>query len=218
MLDELHLNIGGQPNHRDKRDYHALVGPPSDGTIIETNSCEVMDESNAGRTSSGVAGKSFAGFRLRLASVVLRWRVARGLGAPEVFLFGRLITRPAAINLFLRPFRSPPDAVVPYPVVRLARQAPVANRGVQRNRLAVKNEFPVRGSNRRYNFAPTAAATQVRCRCKADGDVNRPLLKLIGDEFDKFMFEAAFLLHCGRSSLISCVPSMLSWLLFSSSR
>jgi len=51
--------------------------------------------------------------------------------------------------------------VVSYPVVGPAGESPVANGGMKGNRLAVKDERPVRWSNRRYNLVSTAAQTEV---------------------------------------------------------
>ena len=74
---------------------------------------------------------------------------------------------PAALDLLAGPLHSPFDAVVSYPVVGLAAETPVANRGVERDRLAIKNQFPIRGPYRRYNLVPTSAKTQMLRRGEA---------------------------------------------------
>ena len=106
----------------------------------------------------------------RLPETISRFGSWRGrnvfrnrLNLTEVRLFCLAITRTSTRNLFLRPARSASDAVISNPVVRLTRKTPVAYRWVERDCLAIKNEFPVRGPDRRYHLVPVSdALTQWR--------------------------------------------------------
>src|ERR1700726_4727330 len=114
-------------------------------------------------------------------------------------------------NLFLRPFRSPFDAIIAYPVVGLTGKTPVADRGVKRNCLSVENERPVGRPYWRDHLVSTATKAQMRSGCEADRDVDCPLLQLVRNEFDEFVLDDDFRLHCGRSSFSSRFVSMLNW-------
>src|ERR1035441_9707527 len=98
-------------------------------------------------------------------------------------------------NLFFGPWICPSNSVAPYPIVRLAFEAPVADRGIQRNRLAVKNELPIRGAERSNDFSSASAATFVYHRRIFHRHVERPVLQNIRDEFDEFMREEYFRPH-----------------------
>src|SRR5438552_1316234 len=75
----------------------------------------------------------------------------------KIALLGVVIVAPSTFDLHARPFRSPFDAVVSYPVVGLTGKAPVADGGVERDRLAIEHQRPVRGPYRRYDLVPASA-------------------------------------------------------------
>src|SRR5258708_26445279 len=81
------------------------------------------------------------------------------------------IALPATLDLFLRHGRCPNHAIVADPVMRAAAKAPVADRRPQGNRLAVEQQLPACGMNRRNHLRPTAADTEMRGRGEGHGDV-----------------------------------------------
>src|SRR5271155_1844948 len=100
----------------------------------------------------------------------------------------------------------------------LAWKTPVADRRLQRDRLAVKNERPVGGPDGRHNLVSTSANAQMRGRCEAYRNVNCPLFQIVRDKFDEFMLQGDLRIHSGRSSFSSRFVSILNWLLFSNFR
>ena len=72
--------------------------------------------------------------------------------------------RALGIDARLRPVLRPYGPVGPDPIVRPAREAPIADRGIERDRLAVENEHPVRGAQRRHHFLSAAAGALVNGR------------------------------------------------------
>ena len=73
--------------------------------------------------------------------------------------------------------------------MRPAREAPIADRGFERDRLPVENELPVRGAQRRHHFLATAAGTLVNRRRVVNRHVNLPFVDHVGHEFNEFVRE-----------------------------
>lgn len=147
-----------------------------------------------------------------LASFVFDRNVTRVVRSAKVIFFRIAIMNPPSFNSLPRPSRCPSDTVVSYPVVGLTSETPIANRGLQRQGLAIKNKLPVCGSDRSYDLVSTAAATEMRGRCEPYRNVNRSLLQLFRNELDEFVLEDDFPSHCGRSSLTNRLVSIPNWL------
>jgi hypothetical protein len=64
----------------------------------------------------------------------------------EISLFHKPIMSSANSDLLFRPLSCPLHFIVSYPVMRLARKAPVPDRRLERNGLAIEDKFPVRWS------------------------------------------------------------------------
>src|SRR5580658_4160768 len=150
--------------------------------------------------------KTFPPFRFGWSRKIL----CSCLDFPEIRLLGGAIVSAPAFDFFLRPARSPFDAVLSNVVMGLAWKAPVANGRLQRNRLAVKNKRPVGGPDGCHNLVSASADTEMRGCGEAYRNVNRPLLYFIGNKLDEFMLEDDFWCHCGRSSLRSKLVSILN--------
>ena len=95
------------------------------------------------------------------------------LPAERTLLLQRVVSTPA-LDLLFGPLRSPFNAVASYPIVGLAGKTPVADRWVERDRLAIKKQCPIRGPYRRYNLIPAPAKAQMRRSSEAYRNVNRP--------------------------------------------
>src|SRR5271154_863252 len=80
---------------------------------------------------------------------ILRRILRRRASGVEVSFLRKPLMGSSGRNLFRGPLSGPSNPVIPYPVVRLTFKAPVPDRRVERNRLAVKNELPIRGTERR---------------------------------------------------------------------
>lgn len=72
-----------------------------------------------------------------------------------------------------------------YPVVRLAVEAPVPDRGIQRDRITIKNYSPIGGRKRGHDLVAAATTTFVDGRCKRNGNIDRSILELVGNVLDK---------------------------------
>lgn len=83
----------------------------------------------------------------------------------------------AGFDLFPRPLRCPADLTSGDPIVRSAREAPVADRGLKRNRASVKDEAPVRGRKRGYDLAAAPAATPMIDGGVGQGDIQDPVVE-----------------------------------------
>ena len=90
-------------------------------------------------------------------------------------------------DLPIFPAFGPFDTIMADPVVGSARKVPVANGWMQRHRLAIENQLPIRGGKRcdHLTAAPTTAA--MNGGRVANGDVKHPWLKRLGDALDEFM-------------------------------
>ena len=104
--------------------------------------------------------------------------IVRLVSAAEIPILRRPIMRPPGGNLLWRPANRPPDLAFPYPIVRLACEAPVPDRGVERNRLAVKNELPISGTERGNDLFSASAATLVNHGRVFHRHVERPLFRV----------------------------------------
>src|SRR5271170_1027523 len=116
---------------------------------------------------------------------ILRRILRRRASGVEVSFLRKPLMGSSGRNLFRGPLSGPSNPVIPYPVVRLTFKAPVPDRRVERNRLAVKNELPIRGTERRNDLFSASAATLVDHGRVFHRHVERPLLHNIGDEFDE---------------------------------
>lgn len=101
-----------------------------------------------------------------------RWRRARSRGGAA---FHRQAIRRSHHRDLASRERPIPDDVVPLdPVVRLARERPVAYRWRQPNRLAVKREPPSPWPERGHHLVAAPAAAEVEHRCVLHRDVEHP--------------------------------------------
>src|SRR5260370_10859306 len=102
--------------------------------------------------------------------------IGRRASGVEIPRLRKPIISSSSCYLFPGPLLRPFDCAASYPVVRLTFEAPVPDRWVQRNRLAVTNELPIRGAQRSNDFFATPAATLMdHCR-KLHGHVECSLL------------------------------------------
>src|SRR5579871_1483432 len=124
-----------------------------------------------------------------------------------VLLSRCLIMTSCGFNPLLRPLLSPLDPVASDPVMRPAIETPVPNRGVQRDGLPVKHQFPICWRQRSDDLMTASAAALMYYRCKGNRDIDSSLFEIAGNVFDKPMSEH-HLLH-GLSSLMSVFPSMV---------
>jgi hypothetical protein len=81
------------------------------------------------------------------------------------------IHSPSELYLARGPARSPHDTVLLNPIVRLASKAPVADRRVKSDGIAVVEQRPVSWRQRRHNLATTPARAEVYDRGVLNTDV-----------------------------------------------
>lgn len=102
-------------------------------------------------------------------------------------MFRDLVSFSSTLNLLLRPAARPSDFVPRDPVMRLTGEAPVADRWIERNRLPIKGEPPVRWREWCDDLSTTSATAFVARRCERDGNVNGPFFQLSGKALHEFV-------------------------------
>src|SRR5260370_1165258 len=75
---------------------------------------------------------------------------------------GEVISHAALLDFALRPLRCPFDSAPPYPIMRLAREAPIADRRIQRDGAPFLGKLPAARVQGRYDLISAAATTQMR--------------------------------------------------------
>ncbi|SRR6266702_1087850 len=130
-----------------------------------------------------------------------------GIARRELSCFGDRIVSPSGGDLVLGPAAGPPDPVTVDPVVRLAREAPVADGRAQRNRLSVEGQRPVGRTQWSDDLRPAPAAAQVDCCGEFDRRVENAFIQDIRYGVDEIVSKGAPRCHAW-SSLMRVLVSM----------
>ena len=87
--------------------------------------------------------------------------------------------RSVRITSGLRKTPKPLYAIAANPVVRPAREAPVSNRRIQGDGLAVKSQLPSFGVYRSYHLVSTSATAHVYCNGVAHGHISHAIIQFV---------------------------------------
>jgi hypothetical protein len=127
----------------------------------------------------------------------------------KIPFLGGPIRRSARIYLFLGQPMRPSDLIAPNPIMRATIKTPISDGWIERNRLAIENQFPVSRTQRSNDLFATPAATLMNNGRESHGHVKRPFRKILGNELDKLMLERRLLAHGFPISFINMFPSIV---------
>lgn len=88
-------------------------------------------------------------------------------------------------NLCWRKHSSPHYSIIPDQVMRATCEAPVPDRGAERDRSSFFMNGPINRRKGRYYLLAATATALMECCCIALADIKHSLLQLVGDYVDK---------------------------------
>jgi len=123
-----------------------------------------------------------------------RWRRGRR-GAGEVLGAVGFLPVTCGVDLSGCPLSGPADSVAGDPIVGSAGEAPVADRGAQRDGVAVEGKAPLDWSDRGDDLLAAAAQAQVRGGGVGDADVDDALVEGVGHGVDELVLDGGAACH-----------------------